>query len=318
MRYHANATTNIKQRQVVQLDTESTYGELARQLCVSKSTIHRWKHAGQVRDRSCEPDTIHYALSEHEQQLVCGIRQMEWSSVDDIALLVEDLIPSSNRSNVYRTLRRAGLNQRLESDDTSRGNGTFKEYKPGYIHIDAFYLPKLNGMKAYVFVAIDRTTKMMHLEVFPDKSKQSALTFLEECTLFFPFHIHTILTDNGREFTLHGFKNRYGETSKIHDFTAYCWSQGIDHRTTKPAHPWTNGQVERLNGILQEQTTKTFQYTSHEEIRQHLKQLEIHWNYYKRHKTLGLQTIPQELRKWYDTDPKLFRVPIDRLPFARL
>jgi transposase-like protein len=317
MRYHANATTNIKQRQVIQTDQGRTCRELAVQFQVSLSTIHRWQQAKDVMDRSSVPDTIQYALGEYEQQLVCGIRQMEWSSVDDITLLLEDLIPASNRSNIYRTLRRAGLN-RQPKDDKKQGGGEFKKYKPGYIHIDAFYLPKLRGTRSYVFVAIDRTTKMMHLEVYPDKTKESATSFLEECLHFFPFHIHTILTDNGREFTLQGFRNRYGTTQKVHQFTAYCWSQGVDHRTTKPAHPWTNGQVERVNGILEEKTIKRFTYESHEQIRQHLKQIETHWNYYKRHKTLGLHTVPQELKKWYDEDPSIFRVPFDRLPFAML
>jgi transposase-like protein len=317
MRYHANATTNIKQRQWVKEDEELTNEELAACLRVSKDTIHRWKHAGVVADSSSRPETVHYALDIFEQQLICGVRQMEWVSLDDLTLLVEDVIPSSNRSNIYRTLRRAGLNKKPGSEK-KRGDGEFKDYKPGYVHMDVFYLPKLNGETAYVFVAVDRTTKMMHLEVFSRKTKQSALCFLEECIHFFPFDIHTILTDNGREFTLQGFRNRYGETTKIHDFTAYCWSQGIDHRTTKPAHPWTNGQVERINGILEEKTIKRFTYDSHAAIREHLKKLETHWNHYKRHKTLGLRTIPQELEKWYTTDPQLFRVPYEQLPFAML
>ena len=316
MRYHANATTNSNQRQYIQDTDDATYRDLAEQLKVSLSTIHRWQHAAQVRDRSSKPKTIKYSLSEYEQQLVCGIRQMEWSSLDDITLLVEDLIPASNRSTIYRTLKRAGLNKKTQ--DKKRGSGIFKKYEPGYLHIDVFYLPKLHGQKAYVFVAIDRTTKMMYLEVYPDKTKDSATSFLEECIHFFPFYIHTILTDNGREFTLQGFFNRYGKTKKVHQFTAYCLSEGIDHRTTKPAHPWTNGQVERVNGILEEKTIKRFTYDSHEQIRQHLKQLQVHWNYYKRHKTLGLNTVPKELKKWYDENPKLFRVPIDRLPFAML
>ena len=32
-----------------------------------------------------------------------------------------------------------------------------------------------------------------------------------------------------------------------HAFELACARNGIDHRTTKVKHPWTNGQVERMN-----------------------------------------------------------------------
>lgn len=37
----------------------------------------------------------------------------------------------------------------------------------------------------------------------------------------------------------------------------------IDHRLTKPKHPWTNGQVERMNRTLKEATVKRFNYETH-------------------------------------------------------
>ena len=30
-------------------------------------------------------------------------------------------------------------------------------------------------------------------------------------------------------------------------FDLVCRAHGIEHRLTKPNHPWTNGQVERMN-----------------------------------------------------------------------
>jgi len=35
----------------------------------------------------------------------------------------------------------------------------FKAYEPGYLHIDVTYLPKINGKRQYLFVAIDRVTR---------------------------------------------------------------------------------------------------------------------------------------------------------------
>src|SRR5690606_2472705 len=38
-----------------------------------------------------------------------------------------------------------------------------------------------------------------------------------------------------------------GELFRAHAFEYACALNDIDHRTTKPKHPWTNGQVERMN-----------------------------------------------------------------------
>jgi len=314
MRYHANATTNCKQRQVIK-ESNDDYRTLANQFQVSLGTIHNWKHSPVIADKSCAPHTTHYALNEYEQQLVCGVRQMEWQSPQDLVILLEALIPQLNTTNCYRTLVRSQLSRKPQVE---REKKKFKEYEPGYLHIDLFYLPKLNGERRYVYVAIDRATRMTYMAVKPDKSATSSLEFLKEAVAFFPFYIWRILTDNGKEFTLKGYRGRYGETKKIHDFTVYCMSKGIEHRLTKIKHPWTNGMVERMNGTVKEATVKRFIYEDFVEIESHLKRFQDYWNYYKKHKVLGLKTIPEVLKEWHDKQPNLFRVSYYQLPFTTL
>ena len=36
-----------------------------------------------------------------------------------------------------------------------------------------------------------------------------------------------------------------GELFRAHSFQLACAQADVDHRLTKPRHPWTNGQVER-------------------------------------------------------------------------
>ena len=314
MRYHINAITNKKQRREIYYSQES-YRTLAEKYSISLATIYNWKHYSlpikeedRFTDRAYGPRTTYYALSQYEQDLICGLRKIEWISLDDLIINLNPLIPVLTRSNTYRTLKRNRLNRKPKE---KREIGTFKKYDPGYIHMDVFYLPKLNGKKAYVFVAVDRTTKMIFLEVYQKKTKESALDFLKKSIAFFPFKIHRILTDNGREFTLKGFKNKYGKKVKLkkeHIFTSHCHKNKINHKTTKIKHPWTNGQVERLNGILEEQTIKKYYYQNHQEIYVHLKNIQTNWNYFKRHKTLNLKTIPQILQEWHIKKPEIFRV----------
>jgi len=68
-----------------------------------------------------------------------------------------------------------------------------------------------------------------------------------------------VLTDNGVQFT---FPPRYadGPTARCmtHMFDMRCRENGIEHRLTKIKHPWTNGQVERMNRTIKEATVKRY------------------------------------------------------------
>ena len=85
-----------------------------------------------------------------------------------------------------------------------------------------------------------------------------------------------------------------------------CEANGIEHRLTKPNHPWTNGQVERMNRTIKDATTKRFHYDGHEQIRRHLK-LFIHaYNPARRLKTLRSLTPAQFICKEWPSKPELF------------
>ena len=77
----------------------------------------------------------------------------------------------------------------------------FKEYEPGFLHVDVTYLPKLNGTKYYLFVAIDRATRLIFYYVYENKSADNSIDFIKKCKEFFPMNITHMLTDNGLEFT---------------------------------------------------------------------------------------------------------------------
>jgi transposase InsO family protein len=49
-------------------------------------------------------------------------------------------------------------------------------------------------------------------------------------------------------------------------FDMCCNENGIEHRLTKIKHPWTNGQVERMNRTIMEATVKRYHYDSHAQL----------------------------------------------------
>jgi transposase InsO family protein len=69
-------------------------------------------------------------------------------------------------------------------------------------------------------------------------------------------------------------------------FTLACAQNDIDHRLTKPNHPRTNGQVERMNRTIKDATVRRYHYDSHDRLRDHLKTFLEAYNFAKRLKAL--------------------------------
>jgi len=89
-----------------------------------------------------------------------------------------------------------------------------------------------------------------------------------------------VLTDNGIQFADLP-KNRPGPTARLrgHPFDRACREHGIEHRLTKPNHPWTNGQVERMNRTIKDATVKRYHYDSHDQLVRHLDDFVAAYNF---------------------------------------
>ncbi|MGQ0527213.1 MAG: integrase core domain-containing protein, partial [Alphaproteobacteria bacterium] len=93
-----------------------------------------------------------------------------------------------------------------------------------------------------------------------------------------------------------------------HAFDYACHKHGIEHRGTKPRHPWTNGQVERMNRTIKDATVKKYYYQSHDELKQHLQTFLMAYNFAKRLKTLKGLTTYEYICKIWTTQPERFRI----------
>ena len=159
---------------------------MATQYCVSVATVHRWKQrkeTGETKDRSCRPQTIHSAFTPEEEQpeeeqMVLSLRE-RGLALDSLLETVEVVLPQVRRASLHRLLVRHGKSRLPSREQQATGEiGTFKEYGPGYLHIDCFYLPRLEGVKRYCFVAIDRATRLVYFAVYDHKDKEAATDFL--------------------------------------------------------------------------------------------------------------------------------------------
>ena len=309
--YHTNAKTNSHSREIIQQST-LTNSELSQRFEITEKTVSKWKNRDYSTDKSSRPHTIKRALSDLEREIVRVIRTLTWMELDDLVDTVLPSIPQANRSNVYRTLRAFEINRVPEEKKEQAKK--FKEYEPGYLHIDVTYLPKINGIKYYLFVAIDRATRLMYFKVYENKTGSNAVDFLKTCKTYFPFYISHVLTDNGAEFT-DKFTSGKNKASGNHCFDSACIDDQIDHRLTAPRTPKTKGMVERVNGTIKNATIKTVTYKNEAELKADLSQFLVYYNLNRRHggltKELKVRTPFEALQYWYRITPEIFRNPPD-------
>ena len=250
VKLHANATTTPKTRAYIQASHRSAR-ELAAELGVSEVTVRRWRARDGVQDHSHAPKHPPISLSGLEEQLVLELRTQVGLPFEDIVEVMHRCVRANlSRSAIYRCLRRHGVAARAKTP-AAEAPGIFAPTPFGFVHIDLKHLPRLRGIPAYVFVAIERTTRFAHVEIVTQRDAGTIAACLEGFLTAFGHPVHTILTDNGSEFT-----DRFGAArwrpkgqppSGKHPFDRVCARHGITHRLTRPFHPQTNGMVERFN-----------------------------------------------------------------------
>jgi transposase len=235
---HPQARTTPAIRIEIARSTEPT-GVLAQRFSVSTETVRKWRKRGvqDCQDHSSRPHKLPWKATEEERAIVCALRQATGFPLDDLTFVVSHFLPHLNRDAVYRILKAEGLGRLPPAQQRKRKSGTFKDYDLGFIHIDIKHLPKLrtaNGesRKRFLYVAIDRCSRWVHLAVKDDELATSAVAFLKEAVRAFPFKITHVLTDRGSCFTADAFEDA-------------CHQLKLEHRKTKPYTPQTTDVIDK-------------------------------------------------------------------------
>lgn len=234
-------------------------------------------------------------LSAEEEAVVVAFRKHTLLPLDDCLYALQETIPHLRRSSLHRCLQRHGSSRLPAVREKPRKQAKFKRYPIGYFHIDITQVRTEEG-KLNLFVAIDRTSKFAYAELHESATRTVACDFLRRLIATVPYRIHTILTDNGIQFT----------HQQRHMFDRICKKHGIEHRLTKPNHPWTNGQVERMNRTLKEATVYRYYDDSHQQLREHLLTFLQAYNFAKRLKTLKELTPYEYICQQWQQQPERF------------
>ena len=304
---HRNARTTPAIRRELQTSTKSDR-ELAREYHLNRGTVCKWRRREGTADASHRPHRIHATLSPVQEQIVVALRQTVLLPLDDLLAVTREFIhPEVSRSGLNRCLRRHGVSNLRALIPQPQGEAkpvkTFKDYAPGFVHVDVNYLPRMPDEAAhqYLFVAIDRASRWVYVEVLSEKTAAQARALLNRLVDQAPFTMEKILTDNGKEFTDRFCASGERQPTGRHPFDQGCIQHRIDHRLITPGHPQTSGRVERFNGRISEVLADTL--TRYVRL----------YNHQIPQKALGHIAPVQALKEWQHKDPKRFKKRIHNL-----
>lgn len=217
-----------------------------------------------MQDRSHRAHTLHTTLNAAQEAIVLALRQSLYLPLDDLLFVTRQHInPDVSCSGIARLLKREGMS-RLEDvipnaeGETITSKKTFMDYEPGFIHIGIKYLPQMpdETSRRHLFVAIDRATRWVYMQIYGDMTDKSSVDFPRRLKLASPIKISKIPTDKGSQFT-DRFATKDKKPSGQHAFDLACAALPAEHRLAPPRHPQTKGMVERFNGRINELLQQT-------------------------------------------------------------
>lgn len=306
MSLHANAKLGLAGRRALVRAIEDGRSLKAAAACfnVSPATAHRWWHrwleAGDearrslscLLDRSSRPRRSPRQLAPELAAAICACRRKTgWGP----RLVAGET--GFSHSTVWKVLKRAGISRppRTQREPANR----YEWPCPGdLLHMDTseyvrFQQPghRVTGDRSsqqrqhrdgvdYLHAIIDDHTRLAYAEIHQDQRATTAAAFLERALSFYRSHgivAKRLMTDNAWI---------YVKSRAMRQLIA---EHQIQHLTTKPYRPRTNGKVERLHQTMAREWAYGLVYRSHHDRAAALPHWLNHYNTTRPHSSLGGQ-----------------------------
>ena len=146
---------------------------------ISHTTVLKRSKSDNLENRSSAP---HKPARKHDFRklvLLHFLYKKENNTLDEIEDILEEQWKKMPRSTIWYYLITWWL-VKERKEKCKRINQKFKKYEPWFIHVDITYWPKIDWVKYYIHVAIDRATRCMYYEVHDNKRADTAGKFLEK------------------------------------------------------------------------------------------------------------------------------------------
>ena len=325
---HGSATTTETVRRAIQARQESVRAA-AKRYGISATTVQKWRSRQTSTDARMGPKEPHSTvLSVEDEAVIVAFRRHTLLPLDDCLYALQPSLPHLTRSSLHRCLQRHGISRLPDIDGDKPKRSRFKAYPIGYFHIDIAQVSTEQG-KLHLFVAIDRTSKFAFVQLHEKATQRVAAAFLHDLVAAVPYTIHTVLTDNGIQFTDNHPVDEEAEAKaaaywaiqdrpRIYRWHSFDWAQRADQdraspdQAALPADEWSSRADEPNH---QGATVKRYHYASHDELRQHLQLLVDAYNYGHRLKTLRGLTPYEFICHTWTKEPERFRLdPSHHMP----
>jgi transposase InsO family protein len=302
MKLHANARTCPNSRRLIvdRVAAGWSLAEAAVAAGVSERTVAKWLarwraegNAG-LLDRSSAPRRVPGRTPRLREEAIVALRRLRMTAAEIAELL------SMALSTVSAVLRRAGIGKLSQLDPLEPPN-RYEHERPGdLLHVDIKKLgrilspghrmtgdrrsqkkigPKRLGAAGWEFVhvCVDDATRLAYAEVLTDERGETAAGFLRRAVAWFQsmgVQPRRVLSDNGACYR-----------SRLH--AGACRELGLRHSFTRPYRPRTNGKAERFLKTLTDRWAYGALYATSAERGRALPGWLTHYNYTRRHGSLG-------------------------------
>ena len=303
MKLHANARTCPKSRRLLVDRLEGGWSLMAAAEAagVSERTaakwLARWRAEGGpgLLDHSSAPRTRPTRLPADRVKAIEALRRLRMTAAEIAEALGMAL------STVSRWLRKIGLGKRSRLEPPEPPN-RYERKRPGeLIHVDVKKLGRIvvpghrvtgnrrvragrSGARRlgtagweFVHVCVDDATRLAYVEVLGDEKGATAAGFLRRAANWFKgmgITVERVLSDNGACY-------RSGAHAEA------CTELGMRHLFTRPYRPRTNGKAERFIQTLTNRWAYGAVYGSSAERTAALPGWLTHYNFTRRHGSLG-------------------------------
>ncbi len=304
MKVHPNAKFTPRTRLLLVrriLQENWSVEEAAHGVGVSERTCYKWlrryKKEGKpgLKDRSSAPICIPHRTPARVEQRILKLRHTRLSA-KKIARRIR-----RPRATVSGVLARLGLGKLKFLDRLQPVRRYEKEFPGELLHIDTKPLARItrvghriHGDRSkrvrgagweHVHVCVDDATRVAYAEVLPTSKGAEAAGFLRRALRWFVdlgVCTEKLLTDNAKSFG-------------SEDFQRVCKNHQVDHRTTRPYRPQTNGKAERFIKTLLEEWAYKRPYSNSGRRTAALKSFLMRYNYRREHCSLDDMTPMERL-----------------------
>lgn len=238
------------------------------------------KHNGYIPKKhwllSKEIEAIVTYVENRSDKKLQGYRRLTW-------MMVDENIAFASPSSVYRVLKEHNLlNMWAKTNDTAKKIGFEQPLKiHEQWHTDISYIRIQSVFYYFVSVMDGYSRKILVWDLFESMEQYTVEIVILKAKELYPEANPRLITDNGAQFIARDFK-------ELLTFLE------IDHTFTSPAHPQSNGKLERFHRSFKTEHVRTTAYTSKEQAKEKMSVWIMYYNKNRLHSSLEYLT-PQEV-----------------------